>query len=467
MSRAKFSTVGLDGTKESPGEQLTNDNHEIGVASVMPNSLEAERSVLGTILLNESALTPVLQRLVPEDFFLSQNVRIFGHMMELHQKHVPIDVVTLLDSLERDGDLEAAGGAAYVSQLPAGLPRLSHVEHYAAIVRDDSRRRLTIHRTQAIMQAAFDRDDLAEINKRLTETAELIQSAAQEHVPTVNAKELCTMKLEPRTYLIDGLIKDRSMSEIFSWRGLGKTWLALSLGHAVGSGGKFLKWQAPKPSRVLFVDGELDADSLQQRLRLLGAADNENLELLSCDMLEDPFPHLATARAQRIIEDKLADARFLILDNLSALAPSSNEREAEEWILIQTWMGALKRQGISTLFLHHAGHAGHARGTTRREDLLDLVVELRRPKDYVASEGLRFEIHFTKTRAKMGASADPIEVRLTTDLDNKLIWNFHDLEDARLAQVVELRASGTAWRKIEEITGVPRSTAERIFNAQK
>ena len=181
-------------------------------------------------------------------------------------------------------------------------------------------------------------------------------------------------------------------------------------------------------------------------------------------MLEDPFPHLATARAQRIIEDRLGSARLLLLDNLSALAPSSNEEEAAHWILIQTWLKELKRQGISSKFLHHAGHAGWARGTTRREDLLDVVIELRRPKDYVASEGLRFEVHFTKTRGMLGHLAEPLEASLTTSLDGDCLWTYRDLEDARLAQVVTLKTAGKTWREIEQETGVPKSTAQRLWN---
>ena len=270
------------------------------------------------------------------------------------------------------------------------------------------------------------------------------------------------MKVSARDFLLDGLLTARSKSEIFSWRGTGKTFCALSLGHAVATGGKFLKWQASRSRGVLFVDGELDAASLQGRLKAMGAEDDK-LRLLCADMQEAPFPNLATVRAQAIIEDALGDAELLILDNLSALAPSSNETEGEDWIAIQSWLLELRRRGIASLFLHHAGHGGWSRGTTRREDLLDLVIELRRPKDYVASEGLRFELVFTKTRGFIGAGAEPMEARLETDLDGKLMWTYRDLEDVRLAQIVEFKSAGKSWREIEAATGIPRSTAERLW----
>jgi hypothetical protein len=429
----------------------------------MPHSVEAERSTLGGILLNEGSMDTAMQTLTPEDFFLRENAMVFAHMVKLRNQHAPIDMATVIDSLQRSGDLEAAGGAAYISSLPDGLPQRAHVEHYARIIKDDSWRRLAIHRAEAIQTAAFDHEDIAEINKRFRETAEVIRPA-QEWIPTISAKDFCALNLEPSTYLIDGVIKHPSMNELFSWRGVGKTMFELALAHAVSSGSRFLKWQAPKATGVLYVDGELNSTDLQQRLSFLGAADNENLKLLCSDMLHDPFPHLATARAQRIIEDRLGDAHLLILDNLSALAPSSNEEEAAHWLLIQAWLKDLKRRGISSKFLHHAGHAGWARGTTRREDLLDVVIELRRPKDYAASEGLRFEVHFTKTRGMLGHLAEPMEVSLTTSLDGDSLWTWRDLEDARVAQITELKAAGKTWREIENATGVPKSTALRLWN---
>jgi|HubBroStandDraft_1064217.scaffolds.fasta_scaffold19321_3 hypothetical protein len=432
-------------------------------APPLPHSVEAERSVLGGILLNESAIDTAMQSLVPEDFFLSENTTIFAHMVELRNHRAPVDAASLIDSLQRNGDLEAAGGAAYISSLADGLPQLAHVDYYAQIVKDDAWRRLAIHRAEAIQAAAFSHEDIAEINKRFRETADAIRPA-QEWIPTASAKAFCGLKLPSSAYLVDGLIKSPSMIELFSWRGVGKTMFALGLSNAISSGSSFLKWKASIAAPVLYLDGELDGDELQKRLSFLGAGDNDKLNLLCCDMLEDPFPHLATARAQKIIEDKLGEAKFLVLDNLSALAPSSNEEEGAHWILIQTWLKTLKRQGISTMFLHHAGHAGHARGTTRREDLLDLVIELKHPSDHKASEGLRLEINFGKTRRYLGQLAEPLEASLTTSLDGDGLWTYRDLEDARLAQVVQLKASGKTWRQIEDETGVPKSTAQRLWN---
>ena len=174
-------------------------------------------------------------------------------------------------------------------------------------------------------------------------------------------------------------------------------------------------------------------------------------------------------RAQRVIEERIIETRaeVLILDNLSALAPSTNETEAEQWNILQSWFKEMKRKlGITVIFLHHAGHSGTSRGTTRREDLLDLVIELRKPKDYVATEGLRMELVFGKTRGKLSRYAEPLECSLG-EFNGQLLWAFKELRDARAVQVADLRNTGMSVRDIAEQTGVPKSTVARIIKDAK
>src|SRR5580704_9829539 len=94
----------------------------------LPQTVEAERSVLGAILLDNHALNTAIEKLKPEDFFLDQHRRIFQQMIDLGEAQQAIDLVTLCDQLTRKGELEASGGAAYVAQLMDGVPRVSHLE---------------------------------------------------------------------------------------------------------------------------------------------------------------------------------------------------------------------------------------------------------------------------------------------------------------------------------------------------
>ena len=129
----------------------------------LPQNLEAERSILGAVLLDNHALNAAVQVLRSEDFFLSQHRHIFERMVQLGEKQQAIDTITLMEDLARRGELEAAGGVAYLSQLADGLPRVTNVDHYARIVKEKSILRGLIHSTAAIQEQAFAAGDDADV----------------------------------------------------------------------------------------------------------------------------------------------------------------------------------------------------------------------------------------------------------------------------------------------------------------
>src|SRR6201988_4887271 len=128
----------------------------------LPNNLDAERSVLGAVLLDNNALNAAIENLKPEDFFLDQHRRVFTQMIALSEGQQAIDLVTLTDALHRRGDLDASGGAPYLASLADGLPRVTNIEHYARIVKEKAILRNLIHATHNIQQRAFDGEDGAD-----------------------------------------------------------------------------------------------------------------------------------------------------------------------------------------------------------------------------------------------------------------------------------------------------------------
>ncbi len=128
----------------------------------MPNNLDAERSILGAILLDNNALNTAIEALKPDDFFIPQHRSIFIEMMALGEAQHAIDLVTLTEELHRRGELESSGGAPYLASLVDGVPRVSNVEHYARIVKEKAMLRNLIHATHNIQQRAFDGEDGAD-----------------------------------------------------------------------------------------------------------------------------------------------------------------------------------------------------------------------------------------------------------------------------------------------------------------
>src|SRR5579883_2805102 len=135
---------------------------ETALERPLPQNLDAERSVLGAILIDNHALNTAIEKLKPEDFFHDAHRRIFNQMIQLGESQQGIDLITLSDQLRRKGELEAAGGAAYIAQLIDGAYRISNLDHYPRIIKEKSLLRNLIHATDSIKQTALDAEEDAD-----------------------------------------------------------------------------------------------------------------------------------------------------------------------------------------------------------------------------------------------------------------------------------------------------------------
>jgi len=155
---------------------------------------------------------------------------------------------------------------------------------------------------------------------------------------------------------------------------------------------------------------------------------------------------------------------LLILDAISTLCSGAGpENDAKSWEEMELWLLKLRRRGISVLLVHHDGKSGGQRGTSKREDVLSQVVQLKRPADYVASEGARFEVHFTKSRGLVGEAVAPIEVRLGPDVNGCDRWTWQAIEDAQAIMVKKLCDDGLKQREVAEELGIGLATVNRAL----
>jgi replicative DNA helicase len=125
----------------------------------LPHNLEAERSVLGAILIHNDAFNAAAEVIDSRDFFRDAHRRIFERMIALSERNDPIDLVTLKAELQRAGELEEIGGPAYIASLSDGVPRSANVEHYARIVKEKSTLRNLIHSANRILAEAYQAED--------------------------------------------------------------------------------------------------------------------------------------------------------------------------------------------------------------------------------------------------------------------------------------------------------------------
>jgi putative DNA primase/helicase len=268
----------------------------------------------------------------------------------------------------------------------------------------------------------------------------------QSEIQTLGIDDLISMDVPVREMVLDPILPAKGLMMIHAARGGSKTFLALAMGLAVAAGTSLLRWSAPKPRRVLYVDGEMTLADLRKRVTALKAGigvdiRNDRFRLLTADRTD--IPNLATDAGQRAIDPLLDGIDFLIIDNLSTLCWTGSDNDAGSWTAMQDWLLRLRRRGIAVLLVHHSGKGGQQRGTSRREDVLDTVIGLRRPEDYEPSEGARFEVHIEKSRAHVGDAGRPFEARLVPTPDGQgLMWSTRDLSPTHLEQAAALFRSG-------------------------
>ena len=128
----------------------------------LPASIDAERAILGAILLDNFAYNQAAESLSADDFSLDSHRRIYLRMMELAESNRPIDFVTLTEQLGQHKEIEAVGGVAYVTSLTDGLPRVKNIEQYVKIVKDKALLRNLIHAASNAIQQAYEQDAPAE-----------------------------------------------------------------------------------------------------------------------------------------------------------------------------------------------------------------------------------------------------------------------------------------------------------------
>jgi hypothetical protein len=289
----------------------------------------------------------------------------------------------------------------------------------------------------------------------------------EERAPRLKALplgEFLSRSFPPKEMLLAPWLPAKGLALVFAPRGIGKTHFALGAAYAVATGGMFLKWAAPKPRRVLLLDGEMPAVTLQERLAHIVEKEPEEppahdfVRVLAADLCEFGIPDISTKEGQAELEPLLGDAELIIVDNISTICRSGKENESESWGMVQDWALQQRRAGRSVLFVHHAGKGGEQRGTSKREDVMDSVLKLSLPDDYSPANGARFVVTFTKSRGFVGPDAEPFEAALREGE-----WSTKAIEDVLAARAAGMSAEGMTQREIAAELGCSAAKVNRLL----
>ena len=274
--------------------------------------------------------------------------------------------------------------------------------------------------------------------------------------------------IQPREQILAPWLPTQGIAMLYAYRGVGKTFAALNIGYAVACGSSYLKWNAPKPRNVLYIDGEMPATAMQERLASIAAKSEAepqaDFRIITPDSQPMGPPNIANPLHQGLLDELLEGVDLVIIDNVSTLVRSNHgENDEQSWIPMQEWALRQRAQGRSVLIVHHAGKGGRQRGTSKREDVVDTSLVLKHPSDYDPSQGALFEVHYEKSRGFYGEDAKPFQANLLESGE----WTFTDIEDTTLEKVVELMGLDLSQTEIAHELDVNKSTVSRAVQRAK
>ena len=274
-----------------------------------------------------------------------------------------------------------------------------------------------------------------------------------------------TMELPERAWQIDPLIRTAQIVMIYARAGVGKTWFTLQLALGMTRPGKiFGPFTSTGDYNVFYLDGEMAAKEMQDRINSL-AIEYEPTRFVLCSsellaLQNQPIPNLIDPKWLDALESYLKRKKFdvFVIDNLSSLTPGQDEQKRIDWDQINQWLIGLRRLGITVILIHHAGKGGDQRGTSSREDQIDLSLRLSRLDN---RDNTVFRVDFAKARGLRGEQKRPFIVELLENPEGKIIFQHKSINDDILARIIFMASRGINQRDIAKTLSLNQSSVSR------
>ena len=265
---------------------------------------------------------------------------------------------------------------------------------------------------------------------------------------------------KPQAFILDPILSPGTVALIYGQAGVGKSFLALGLALAAAGAGSMLGWTAPRPRKVLYLDGEMRPHQVAARLRLFGPLP-PSLRMWLATEQDGPKLDLSTEKGIIRLAASWERAELVVIDSLSSLAGTTH-RDPERWTEMRRFLAFQQSVGRAIVMVHHANRDGAMRGSSRRADAVDLIMALRRPRDWQPADGARFELRLEKPRDLTGADLLPIEAQLRTGPDGIAQWQWHRGGSAELHRAAALLQQGMSAEAVAKAIGVSPRKAYRL-----
>lgn len=369
---------------------------------LQPHNVEAERALLGSILIDDFRLSEISHlQLTGSDFYVEKLGWVFDTFLHLQQDGTAIGMITVEDCLRRDGRLVEFGGPAELSQLLTDTPTSTHALYYAKIVKDNAVRRKGLAKIGE--QARIFHDDSADYRRQIAERAAELMTLVNEG--SDQDWEIFTLadaykERPPLVWAVQGLLSLPSLSIVYGAPGTMKSLLTADLLTCVAAG---LPWLDPLPgqnakpfqtvqSPVLWIDFDNGRRRTHDRFEAFARARNlpADTQLYYTSM---PTPWLDAS--DQLAVDQLTnrikrfEAKLVVLDNLGTISGGVDENSPEMLPVMSHLRQVTEKTGAAIIIIHHQrkssgikGRAGDAlRGHSCIEAAIDLALLVERAKD--------------------------------------------------------------------------------------
>ena len=363
-------------------------------------NLEAERAVLGAILIDNDVYAEAVSIVQPQHFFRDAHQRTLRALMRLADSGGALDLVTLKEELEKAGDLEEVGGPAYLAFLVDGVPRSTNVGYYAQIVREKAELRRVILALSRTIESA-PKKSIPEIVAGLDSLVrESTAVSAVSALRVVDETELSSITTGPA--VIPGVVST-GVNFLVGAPGAGKTTLAYTIAVSVATGLPWNGIDVELPGRVILIAGE-GAGAAETRLRAAkinaGLHPDQPIGVKVIPQAVQLFERgPAYAELRRHIHDD--PPALAIWDTYSLMIGGADENHAAE---MTEAINAARQLGCPNLFNHHTDKSNRAeRGSSAIKAAADGMLMLLKTDD---------ESTLTVEKIRDGVEAEPMQFRL-------------------------------------------------------
>ncbi|MDT8071205.1 MAG: DnaB-like helicase N-terminal domain-containing protein [Terriglobia bacterium] len=339
--------------------------------AITPANVDAERSILGGILLDNCLQDEAKAVLSPEDFYLDSNRRIYAAMAGLADGGKPLELISLAEELGRRKELESVGGVAYLTSLTDGVPRRQSIEHHIRLVKEKAVLRSAIKGAQHLIASIGDGGNLAVAEGWATAILDRIRSGNKVSLYRKfdDIPDVFDVDVKPLEWLVSGWLPRKSLTLWAGADGTAKTYLAKYLALKVALGGEWLSRECSK-CPVLFLDYENPDHEVKRRQDNMAGGPVPGLKTWGTWLDQQP-PAIGDPLLLRLAEEKQP---LLIIDPFR-YAHIGEENDSTEMMAVMRHLRSYVTAGSTVIVLHHPAKAegSTGRGSTAIRGAVDIA----------------------------------------------------------------------------------------------